>query len=250
MSDHSNLIPVYKGLIAGFLSVVWVFVVGDTIFRLRTIDEIVVLRVLTLLSVTTGVGVALWVHHKKVTWDRSEAYLDKAVDLIEKAFSVLQREDKTAINERIAWVTAARLITRALDIASKISDESHKNIFISQCDYMRHKFHELLKWNDNPLPPAFFCGVSDMALPINEAAIQGTPSISEPNKCIPPRIVSVIYDFKSYPKGYIDPLSDSRELHWEEIERLNLFGERGVSEYLNFCKNNSVVNGKIFPRQS
>ena len=61
----------------------------------------------------------------------SEAYLESTINLINKAFSVLHDEESGLRCDRISWVTAARLLTRADIIAKKISTTPHQHIYLS-----------------------------------------------------------------------------------------------------------------------
>lgn len=189
--------------------------------------------------------VAMWAHQQDALFSRSSAYLDNAIELLNRARGVLTTASGNLTNDRVSWVTAARLIARAQNIASLISVDAHQKIFEAEHDYQRHTFGDFLKHNGQPLPEAFFCGAKFSGLSIGHASHHPSQG-KDSEKWIPPRIVAVIYRFFQYPEGYEDPLDSSVELTKEEIRRLWLFGQRGVCDYLTFRKHFVRIGKKVF----
>lgn len=114
-------------------------------------------------------------YRKSQEFNRSEAYLGKAIEMVNRAREVLEsprpqvmsgREQilsrarhisdnefsvpAKVTNDRICWVTAARLITHAEQIASLITANAHQRIFEAEHDYQRHVFHDLLTHRGEP----------------------------------------------------------------------------------------------------
>ena len=204
---------------------------------------------LLILAVIAGTLFISWRNqYKKDQLYESEIYLQKTISLIEKAYNVIKNDDGFPSNDRIAWVTSARLITRALNLSSKIILESHKEIFISEHDYYRHMFSDLLKIDGEPLPASFFCGSTHISTSLGEAAFNSSSTKNVGDNWIPTRIVSEIYRFKSYPNNYSDPLNNSMDLSREEREKLSFTDEDGVSDYFIFRDNFIPIIDKVYPR--
>ncbi|RIA31604.1 hypothetical protein DFO61_2328 [Ectopseudomonas oleovorans] len=251
LTEAKKIVPDIAGILIALASLAFVFYFGKLLNSNHTIPLSDYIQLLILIFIAGTMGTAIWGHIKNSEFSRSAAYLENSIELINRARNVLKTTEGTLTNNRVSWVTAARLITRAQHISSKISVQAHQEIFEAEHDYQRHTFGNFLKHKNKPLSEAFFCGAEFSGLSIGEAInhpSQGNGS----EKWIPTRIISVIYRFFQYPQNYEDPLESSIEFENHEIQRLWNFGERGVCDYVTFRKhfrrigNNTIQlsNGK------
>lgn len=238
-----KLVPDVFGVLVAFIGVFLTLYFGRILMNEPKVNLADYILFLTLLFIAGTMVVAIWSQKRNEDFRRSSAYLENAISLITQAREVLE-SNGSLTNDRISWVTAARLLIRAQHIASLITFDAHKQIFEAEHDYQRHIFGLLMKYNDKPLPAAFFCGVDDWSLTIGNAVYH--PS-QEKNgaKWIPTRIISVVYRFFQYPEGYEDPLDSSDLLNNKELHRLWIFKEYGVCDYFTFRKHFLPMGGEV-----
>ena len=205
------------------------------------------IQLLILIFISGTMFVAIWTQNKREEWEQSSAYLERSIELMGRAFEVLSGANDYPKNDRISWVTAARLLQRAESISLSISVYSHQEIYESEKDYQRHRFNELLTIEGKSLPPEFFTGKSMVVGDLGRSAA-GDGSGRVGNEWIPTRIVSVIYRFKLYPDNYDDPLERSSDLTQRELEKLWLFEHKGVVDYFSFRRQFFPAVSKVFMR--
>lgn len=251
LTEAKKVAPDIAGILIALTSIAFVFYFGKLLNSNPIINLSDFIQMLILIFIAGTMGAAIWEHIKNSEFSRSAAYLEYSIELINRARDVLKTKEGILTNKRVNWVTAARLITHAQNISSKISIQEHQEIFEAEHDYQRHTFGDFLKYNNKPLSESFFCGAEFDGISIGEAIhhpSQGNGS----EKWIPTTIISVIYRFFQYPQNYEDPLFSSTEFANHEIQRLWTFGERGVCDYVTFRKhfrrigNNTIQlsNGK------
>lgn len=235
LREAKKIVPDMAGILIALASLASVFYFGMLLNSTPVINLGDYIQILILFFIAGTMVAAIWGHIINSEFSRSAAYLENSIELINRAFDVLKTKEGVLTNNRVSWVTAARLITRAKHISSKISVQAHQEIFDAEHDYQRHKFGGFLKYNNKPLPESFFCGAEFAGLSIGEAihhSSQGNGS----EKWIPTAIISVVYSFFQYPQDYEDPLNSSTGFSKHEIQRLWVFGEKGVCDYVTFRK--------------
>jgi len=242
-----SLIPEFLGVLCAFVALALASYLGYLMTTEPVIGVSDYLQLLALVVIATTLTLSVYVQRHKEKLDESQAYLEASTDLINKAYNVLNSHGKGLTADRISWVTAARLLTRSGDLASRISLPSHKVIYESEHDFQRHKFGNLLKLNGKPLPMEFFMGNGYVVNDIGKSALS-TISVSG-NDWIPIRIVATVYRFRSFPEGYEDPLDSSREFSRKEQERLWLFDDKGLYNYNVFRKRFFPAGKSIFYKE-
>ncbi|PFG54596.1 hypothetical protein ATG98_3864 [Marinobacter sp. LV10R520-4] len=255
-----KLVPDVVAILTGFLGIGFAFYLGKLLILEPVIELGDYIQLLILFFIALTAWVSMRAYRKNAEFEQSAAYLDNAIDLVNRARDVLtekrpdrltlkassgmdaefgaakiaiQKKKTKVTNDRISWVTAARLITRAEIVASKISVEAHKLIFEAEHDYQRHIFNDFLKYNGVPLPASFFVGTDSPEKTLGNAACDSIHDVGA-GSWIPARIVSVIYRFFQYPEPYIDPLDASSDLTEREKVLLSLTQQRGAHDYLAF----------------
>ncbi len=244
LKQAEKLVPDMAGILLALASIAFITYFGKLLNSTPEIELNDYIQILILIFIAGTMVAAIWAHIKNSESSRSAAYLEKSIEFINRARSVLTTANGEITNDRVSWVTAARLITRAQHISSAISVEAHQRIFEAEHDYQRHIFGNFLKHNNQSLSDAFFCGAEFSGLSIGEA-IHHSSQGNNGEKWIPTRIIAVIYRFFQYPQNYEDPLDSSTELTNKEIERLWLFEQKGVCDYVTFRKHFKCIGGNV-----
>ena len=245
--DAKSLAPEVFGSLVGLIAFGAALFLGYLInsSSVITLADYIQLIVATVIAITLGFSV--YVQMQKEKFDESEVYLKSSVDLINKAYDVLDGEYGVTA-DRISWVTAARLLTRATDLSAKISLPSHKSIYESEHDYQRHRFSNLLKVEGKNLPGEFFLGPDYVLGSIGKSAYSTTKDNG--SSWIPARIVSTVYRFKMFPEEYRDPLDSSTSFSNVELERMWILDEEGVQGYMHFRDTYFATPGNVFKKTS
>lgn len=199
--------------------------------------------IMVFIAGTMFVGIRTHKYDKE--YSQSATNLESALSLIERAAHVLVVDSKLT-NDRVAWVTCARLIARAEMLSQKITTETHALIFEAERDFQRHKFRDILKISGEELRGAFFCG-GDQSQTIGEV-VSGLDHPEGGRSWIPTRIINVVYTFMSFPESYEDPLRSSDDFGAKERNRLFQLGHEGVREYLVFRKLFLIIGKKVLKK--
>jgi len=158
-------------------------------------------------------------HRKKI----SKEFLDESNRVLSWAYETFSRSsDNTPKNDRVLWLTTARMIERYKKIKSQITEQEHSLIANEHEEYWRHRFYELLHNNKDKLTKDYFMPLGD---PYHHEAIDI-------------KSLAVILLFTKWRKGVSDPLDeiDHNKL-FEEYERLRLNDDfPGVVEFLDAQK--------------
>jgi hypothetical protein len=245
LRQAQKVIPDMLGILTGVAAGGLMIYLSRIIFGAEQIPLPEAIQVAILIFIAGTMFVGIWSNRRDHEFSQSEAYLENAVALINKALEVLTTAEAGPTNDRVTWVTAARLLTRAEAISDRISVEAHKAIFQAEHDYQRHRFANLLRLDGKSLPAAFFVG-GDQVKPgtIGEAAHHPS-QVKDGGHWIPVRILAVVYRFFQYPEGYEDPLDRASLFSEAELDRLWLLDQRGVCDYVIFRKLFNPIGTKV-----
>lgn len=179
----------------------------------------------TPLFVAAGVLAALITFSKNQLREASEEYLENATDLLSKAYSILEtnKDDKgRPKNSRLNWLTAARLIRTAESIADLVTVDSHRRIWREQEEYWRGRLRDLIRPENNDFPKEYYAAKPEHLLGYSNG---DQIPLSE-------RSLAVLYRFVQWPDDMEDPLKNDTSFTKEEIEKMALFGPKGLGELL------------------
>lgn len=249
LMEARKIIPDVAGVLTGAIVLSMTFFLINLL--LLKADKIGVpdgIQILIMVFIGGTMITAIVVQARNESFNRSAALLANATTLIERAKVVLTDAGGGPTNDRVSWVTAARLLTRAEAVSSEISVPTHRAIYEAEHDYQRHVFWGFLRDQGKPLSASFFCGGP-------ASASLGTAACDPNNRkgdqhWIPSRIASVIYRFFQFPESYEDPLDSSVELEERELDRLAILGQRGFTVYIRFRKKCFAVGNKVFQRNN
>ncbi|MEN5033842.1 hypothetical protein [Pseudomonas sp. TWI929] len=237
-----EMMPVMIGVVFSLVCILFMWGGALKVQTMQLADCIQVV-IMLFIAGTMVVGIGSYRHEKE--YSQSATNLESALSLIDRAASVLVSDGRLT-NDRVAWVTCARLISRAEALSSKITTETHNLIFEAERDFQRHKFHDLLRLDGDEICGAFFCG-GVQGQTIGE--VVSSPAHPEGGRSwIPTRIINVVYTFMSFPVGYEDPLRTAEDFGVKERNRLFNLGHEGVREYLSFRSNFLAIGKKVLRR--
>jgi len=237
-----ELMPIIIGIVFSLACMLFIWAAAPKVQTMQLADCIQVV-IMLFIAGTMIVGIGSYRHEKE--YAQSATNLGSALSLIDRAASVLVSDGKLT-NDRVAWVTSARLISRAEALSSKITTETHNLIFEAERDFQRHKFRDLLRLDGKEICGAFFCGGAQ-----GQTIGDVVTSPTHPDggrSWIPTRIINVVYTFMSFPEGYEDPLRTSEDFGLKERNRLFDLGHEGVREYLSFRKQFLVIGKKVLQK--
>ena len=101
----------------------------------------------TALALVVGVGTLIWqirAHNANIKQERSKFALESALDAYEHGLALLEDGN----NNRVTWVTAARILERANEITSAISSPVHKAVMEVQRERYRIRASTILGYDD------------------------------------------------------------------------------------------------------
>lgn len=159
-------------------------------------------------------------HLQKVESD-DQSYFDHAVRSMERAYDVISDSGRGTIpvHDRLAWLTCARLLLSAKEVADRISNHSEglRALFAGEQEHWRRKFYELFNPRSSRL-----IGLSE-AYFIRDSSEYASP--------IEERSIRVIYTFLEWPDGMVDSI-DAVPLYTRE-ELTGMGGHMsGVRDYI------------------
>lgn len=240
-----NVKPVSSLMLGLLFATLCLVILGGGVLAIESFKEIKMadyIQIIIMIFIAGTMFVGLYTHRHEKKYAQSATNLESALSLIDRAAQVL-KVNGVLTNDRVAWVTSARLIARAEELREAITTDTHQLIFDAEHDFRRHSFRELLRPDGKDLSGAFFCG-GDSSMTIGEVVTDSSHP-ENGSAWIPTRIVSVIYRFITFPEGYQDPLSFSEAATDKVRSRFQLLGYEGVSDYLGFRKNFRAVGSKV-----
>ncbi|MFC6635594.1 hypothetical protein [Microbulbifer taiwanensis] len=203
-----------------------------------------------ILAVLSGTLIYTWIQHNNYEQtQQSKVFLDKSIELLDKAYTVLVESDSSITNDPLCWITSARLIRRSDDLAKDITFDAHQILYLAEHDYQRHRFSNIFQSGEECLPSIFYLGSSQNAkLTLGEAALISAAYGVE--SWIPIDAISVIYRFSVFPPNFKDPLKDSDPLTLHAYLRMRWeLKNKELSRYLTFRNRFEVKEGKIYYRK-
>lgn len=157
--------------------------------------------------------------------EASEEYLESATDLLSKAYEILEasKDDHgRPKNSRLNWLTSARLIRTAESIAGLVTVESHRRIWREQKEYWRGRLRDLIKPEKSDFPKEYYAAKPEHMWGYGDG---DQVPLSE-------RSLAVLYRFIQWPEDMEDPLKNDKSFTEEEINKMALFGPKGLGELL------------------
>lgn len=166
------------------------------------IDWNVTGSVSTALALVVGVGTLIWQirsHNANLKQEQSRFALESALSAYEHGLTLLEDGN----NNRVTWVTAARILERANEITFEISSSVHKAVMEVQRERYRIRASIILGYNDPTRDVGFFQGVE---MPVQLDPKGNRSSLRQQLSELAESSLATLYNLASYPSGYEDPL--------------------------------------------
>ncbi len=212
------------GILTGLLAVDLILIAIWATVRLCTNASMISPAEIAPFIVASGVLLALLTLILNRRREASKDHLENATDLIEKSYNVLNDLDKDGRpkNSRINWLTSARLLRKSQGIAKLITESSHRIIWEEKQEYWRGRFHDLIFPNTASFPGTYYAENTEHLFAWGD----------ETREPLSLKSLVVLYRFVRWPKGIEDPLASEENFTKQEIEKMTLFGPRGLGELL------------------
>jgi len=155
----------------------------------------------TALALIVGVGTLIWqirAHNANLKQDQSRFALESALAAYEHGLALLEDGN----NNRVTWVTAARILERANEITSAISSPVHTAVMEVQRERYRIRASAILGYDDATKDVCFFRGERSESLDHEEERT----SLRQQLSALAESSLATVYNLASYPRGYEDPL--------------------------------------------
>lgn len=192
--------------------------------------------------------------------DLSKFALEMATAGVQRAHTVL-REDKPTRN--IAWVNAARLLSRSQDTATGITEQDHVHAWELFHEEWRIRFHEFLRCG-----PRYYFGldtcdayqkdivIDDEAVRqmlvdsarVTKVEIDGFSSTGFSDTILVERAIRVIYEFAKAPANWTNHLAGRSAFTSDQVEDLNMQGMNGLLAFIKIRRKYDLVDGTVVKR--
>lgn len=170
-------------------------------------------------------------HKDEDSYKASQTFLNEAIKNLERAYEIFTDSGENMSppkNDRLLWLTTARMILRYEKLKSRITKDEHIDIVEEHEEYWRFQFYKLMDSNKINFTKAYF-----------------NPSgKSHSGDCVARNSMAVIFSFARWKEGAIDPMDkvndkllfakgvvpidqlgassflEDYEEYWEEVEKL------------------------------
>ena len=159
-------------------------------------------------------------HAKEDRRAESKAFLDESIALLNRAYETFTRfGDHPPKNDRLLWLSTARMIVRFQNMRKQITEKDHQAIVDENEEYIRLKFSTLLDACKDELTVDYF-------IPGN---------FPNESRMVPRNSVAVIFDFAKWREDMTDPLDqvDDKELLARGAIPIDFLG---VENFLGYYK--------------
>lgn len=152
-------------------------------------------------------------HKDEDSYKASETFLEEATKNLERAFEIFTDKGVNISpprNDRLLWLTTARMVLRFDKLRSRITAAQHIDIVDEHEEYWRFQFYKLLDENKSNFTKAYF----------NPS---GKPHSGD---CIARNSMAVIFSFARWKQGAKDPMDevDDKLLFAKGVIPIDQFG--------------------------
>lgn len=216
-----------------------------------TIDWQTVANVATALALLVAACAFIWQivsHRQEKAYSKSNFALQSALESYNEAITLISDNN----NDRVTWITAARIVERANQISTNVTEQIHIDVLEIQRERYRRRMADILGF-DNPNKGAwFFYGSTDSSSGVDEAAKESTRSVHTDwgskgqLKYLSESSLATLYAIASYPSNYEDPLKKESFDGKISVEMRVSFP--GLYDYLIHRADYESVNGNLVKR--
>lgn len=158
-------------------------------------------------------------HTDEKDFEASKEHQVEAILILSRAFETfVSRGDSPPKNDRVLWLTVARMLLRYRKLRSYVTANVHMTIADEHEEYWRYRFYRLLSDNEHNLTKDYFIPSGDK---------YGLDTVARAS-------VAVIFDFSRWKESVEDPMKsvDDKELFANDVIPLHFLGvEAFIEEY-------------------
>lgn len=206
-------------LVVSFVALVALLITQVIGQPLLTIETTLYPPLVTLAMAWVALVVWLW----NVRRQYSEDMFRECQSFFEKSFKTLDvpGNGEPPENDRMRWLTSARLLKTAQKIGTRIELKGHRELYEDIEEYWRSRYYDLVEPHGNGLPEEYFRGRHDRRYPAGMASLDD-------------RSLAAIFRFTNL---HNEPLKDEPRFSDDEIEHMCKFGPSGLGNYLRGASN-------------
>lgn len=210
-------------------------------------------NVATALALLVAGGAFIWQiisRRQEKKYTNSSFALNSALASFDEVVKLLSNSN----NDRITWIAAARILRRAVDISTKITEAVHLDVLGVQLERYRRVFGEILGLDDPHRTAAFFYGSENPRADIEEAAKESTRKIKTIYgempvlKNLTESSLWTLWEFAEYPIDYEDPIKGRFPDHKIESPNMRVMCP-GLYDYLHHIREYRSANGKLTKKE-
>ena len=177
------------------------------------IDWTAIGSISTALALVLGAGTLYWQHRSQLRrdeYERSKFALNSCLETYQKALERLEDGN----NDRVTWVTSARMIERANELATLVRASPHLAVLEVEKELFRDRAAAVLGYKDPAKGDWFYRGFDEPECE-HDAARNGDPVLPAssrhgrghgPATELSLASVATVYELASFPKDYEEPL--------------------------------------------
>ena len=177
---------------------------------------------------------------------RSLFYLQASDRAYEEAWALLSDGN----NERIKWIAAARALTQANALSAEVTSEAHSKVLELYKLKYRRLFAEVIRGQ----PAAFFYGVKDTSVGLDDAARASSAGeqredgsrVTSVVRQLSEESLYIVWEAAQWPESYQDPL-DGHRFTDQNIGKLMLFAP-GLHSFIEHRRRFNSASGKLWDR--
>lgn len=190
----TNVLLVTIGIALGFsVSVVIVLTAGEAklLPAIQTLGS-------TAVAFSAAVAFGLYLlnerrHQQEDKREASKTYLNESTALLDKAYNIfVQKGTDPPANDRLMWLSTARMIVRFQRMRVRISEADHIAVIDENEEYTRGRFSALLGGNKDKFTRKYFCPSVDL---------YSADNVSR-------KSIAIVFGFARWKSDIPDPLSE------------------------------------------
>lgn len=210
-------------------------------------------NIATALVLFVAAGAFIWQiisHRQERRYTNSSFALKSALASFDETVKLLSDDN----NDRVTWIAAARILRRAVDISTKITEAVHLDVLEVQIERYRRVFGEILGFDDLHKTAAFFYGSENPSADIEEAAKESTSKKKTGRgerpvlKNIPESALWTLWEFAQYPINYEDPIKERFPDHKIASPEIRVMWP-GLYDYISHIRKYTSANGKLIKKE-
>lgn len=159
-------------------------------------NNLIAIQAIGSLAILVSAIVALCAYRSNLSYQASKAFLEESIKILERALGIFTGNGKDSLpkNDRVVWLTTARMLLRFKNMRSKITAPEHQEIYEEHEEFTRFQINRIFEDNKEKFTEEYFNPYQKEYLSYS----------------IEPKSIGVIYDFARWDKKE-DPINQVNE---------------------------------------